>query len=66
MDRHGKANRHFCNFTNALVILSVGPLLTFEDFMSVVMSPRKVTCPSQSESSGGTTILMPLDLRVFL
>ena len=45
---------------------SVGPLLPFENFMSVLMSPGQVTGPSQGESSGGASTLMPLDLHAFL
>ena len=44
----------------------VGPLLPFEEFTSVLMSPGLVTGPSQGESSGGAATLMPLDLHAFL
>jgi hypothetical protein len=47
-------------------ILSVGPLLPFEDFTSILVSPGQVTSPSQCESSGGATTLMPPDLRAFM
>ena len=41
-------------------------LLPFEDFISILLSPGKVTGPLQGESSGGAATLMPLDLHVFL
>ena len=46
--------------------LGVRPLLPFEDFMSILVSPGSVTGPSQGESSGGVATLMPLDLHAFL
>jgi len=44
----------------------VGPLLSFEGILSVLMSPGEVTGPSQGKSSGGVATLMPLDLHAFL
>ena len=49
-----------------VVILSVSPLLPFEDFTSILLSPGWVTGLSQGESSGGAATLMPLDLHAFL
>jgi hypothetical protein len=48
------------------ILFVVGPILSFEDFTSVLMSPGQVTGPSQDESSGGAATLMPLDLHAFL
>jgi len=48
------------------LFMSVGPLLPFEDFMSILVSPGYVTVPLQGESSGGAATLMPLDLHAFL
>ena len=56
----------FVHRANRVVILSVGPLLPFEDFTSVLLSPGQVTGLSQGESSGGVATLMPLDLPAFL
>jgi len=47
-------------------IESVGPLLPFDDFTSILVSPGQATGPSQGESSGGAATLMPLDLHAFL
>ena len=55
-----------CILITQMRLKCVGPLLPFEDFMSVFLSPGEVTGPSQCESSGGAATLMPLDLHAFL
>jgi len=54
------------DFGLIVVLLSVGPLLPFEDITSILVSPGQVTGPSQGESIGGAATLMPLDLHAFL
>ena len=39
-----------CSVLQFLSILSVGPFLPFEDFMSVLMSPGQVNGPSQMKN----------------
>ena len=58
-----KNNEHLWQY---LAQLSVGPLLPFEDFTSILVSPGQVTGPSQGESSGGAATLIQLDLHAFL
>jgi len=53
-------------FMELVVILSVGTLLHFEEFASILVSHGLVTGPSQGESSGGAATLMPLDIHAFL
>ena len=42
------------------------PLLLFDDFASVLLSPEWVTGLSQGESRDEAASLMPLDLHAFL
>jgi len=48
------------------ILKSVGPLLPFEDFTNILVSPGQVTGPSQDESSCGAATLILLDLHAFL
>jgi len=46
-----------------IVLLSVGPLLPFEGFTSILVFCGYDTGTSQGKTSGGAVILMPLDLH---